>query len=176
MRKPEQKVWDALKAHAPHGVRLERIENGIGSGTADVYLLCLGSSVWFEIKALMVPANNSTPIIKRDTFEKDQPKWHISIATYGGRSYVVARDSEGQWYLVPGKDIPKLLHAPRPPTTAPARVQGPVTPPKGMTRAELRARYAVAGLPELFKRVFPQKYQTPARPAPVKVHGCTYEN
>src|SRR5690606_31485947 len=119
---------------------------------------------------LTVPAMPTTPIIKQDTFEKDQPKWHMSIHMHGGSSYVVAKDSEGVWYLIPGRDIPRVLHANAPPTAAAARLQAPTGVRRGMTKAELRAGYAVAGLPELFRRVFPQKSQgpgaPPARPVP----------
>jgi len=164
MRKPEQKVWDEISRCKPYGVRLERIENGLGSGTADIYLLSRGINVWFETKFLPAPLRSNTPIIKQSTFEKDQPKWHMSIAVNGGLSYVVAKDSLGQWYLIPGRDIPKVLHhAPR--RVAPATtLQGVAGASRGMTRSELRAKYAVAGLPELFKRVFSQQIQVAVRP------------
>jgi hypothetical protein len=165
MRKPEQKVYDELKRTKPYGIRMERIENGLGSGTADLHLLSQGQTVWFETKHLIVPVMATTPIIKNDTFEKDQPKWHMSIAIHGGRSYVVAKDTLGQWYLIPGKDIPKVLHARGPAVAAAPTLQAVVTPSRGMTRKELKAGYAVAGLPELWQRVFSQKTQPPAWPS-----------
>lgn len=105
MRKPEQRVWDAMKAHRPAQAVLERIENGVGTGTADVHGIARGVTVWFELKALRRPKRLSTRFFPNGKLGVSQVAWHRQYATHGGRSYILVRDDLRQLYLFPGGEI-----------------------------------------------------------------------
>jgi hypothetical protein len=103
MRKPEQRLYDAMKRNC---VRLERIENGVNTGTPDVHCIrCAtprGLTVWIELKVVTTPKRVTTPLIKRDRMRRDQIAWHLSYASAGGRSFILARDQARELYLFPG--------------------------------------------------------------------------
>lgn len=102
MRKPEQRVYDAMKANCADGVRLERIENAVGSGLPDVHCLRHGVTRWVELKALKQPKRANTPLFKKKTMRRDQVAWHLSYNSAGGRSFILARDDKRVLYLFPG--------------------------------------------------------------------------
>lgn len=105
MRKPEQRLWDTMKSNRPMQVRLERIENGVGNGTADVHGTARGVTAWFELKQLNRPKKDSTRFLKKNTVRVAQRAWHREYAHHGGRSYLLIRDDQRQLYLVPGGEI-----------------------------------------------------------------------
>ncbi len=133
MRKPEQKVWDTMKSHRPAQVRLERIENGVGDGTADVHGLARGVTVWFELKAVKRPVRPTTPFFSKNTLRRAQGAWHREYAHYSGRSYVLVRDDQRQLYLIPGGELHLV---------------------KGMSCSFALDRYAIESWEELFKFSF----------------------
>ena len=146
-RKKEQRVWDAMKNHCPPNVRLERVENGLAAGLPDVHGISMSLTRWFELKHLDVPKLASTPMVKNDTFEVDQVKWHKIYAHFGGTSFAVARDDEMQLYLIPGRDIPPVLQ--------PGKVgNAPRTALQALNSVQMRMRYGVPNWTELFKRAF----------------------
>lgn len=102
MRKPEQRLYDTMKSNCANGVRLERVENGVNTGTPDVHAMRRGVTRWIELKVVKRPARITTPLIKRDTMRRDQVAWHVSYNAAGGRSFILARDDRRQLYLFPG--------------------------------------------------------------------------
>lgn len=102
MRKPEQRVYDTMKSNCADGVRLERIENGVGSGIPDVHCLRGGVTRWVELKALRRPKRGSTPMFKKKTMRREQVAWHLSYNSAGGRSFILVRDDKRVLYLFPG--------------------------------------------------------------------------
>jgi hypothetical protein len=102
VRKPEQRLYDTMKANCAHGVRLERVENGVNTGTPDVHATRRGVTRWIELKVVERPVRITTPLIKRDTMRRDQIAWHLSYNSAGGRSFILARDDHRMLYLFPG--------------------------------------------------------------------------
>lgn len=109
MRKPEQRLYDSMKANCADGVRLERIENGVGSGAPDVHAIRLGVTRWIELKVVKRPVRDTTPLIKNDTLRREQKAWHLSYHSAGGQSFILVRDDQRQLYLFPGSMV---LHLP----------------------------------------------------------------
>lgn len=146
-KKAEQLVWQSFRRHAPYDVRAERVENGLAAGIPDVHALCRGKTVWFELKVFEIPVYQSTPMVKKSTFEVDQVKWHRSYTHHGGKSFALARDNKQQLYLIPGADIPpdlQLMDAPNAPRT---RLQA-------LTYREMRLLYGVKDWVQLFMKAF----------------------
>lgn len=102
MRKPEQRLYDTMRSNCADRVRLERIENGVGTGIPDVHAIRKGVTRWIELKVVTRPARLTTPLIKRDRMRRDQIAWHLSYASAGGRSWILARDQHRVLYLFPG--------------------------------------------------------------------------
>lgn len=97
-RLPEQKVWDAMRNSIGHAVRLERIENRVGSGRPDVDTLYAGRCVPVELKAVPAgwPARDSTPVLpKGKGVRLAQRNWHLDWRRWGGRSLIVVGVFEG---------------------------------------------------------------------------------
>ncbi len=146
-KKPEQRLYDTMKDHAPPEIHLERIENGIVYGTPDVHTISRGKTVWFELKVFEVPKRASTPVVKRDTFEVDQIKWHRVYAHNGGISFCLARDEAMQIFLIPGADISTILQPASGGKAALFTLQA-------LTRFQLVARYGVKDWKTAFERAF----------------------
>jgi len=91
-----------MKRNCADGVRLERIENGVGSGLPDVHCLCRGVTRWVELKALKRPKRPTTPLFKPRTLRPEQTAWHLSYNHAGGRSFILVRDDQRVLYVFPG--------------------------------------------------------------------------
>lgn len=104
MRLPEQRVWDAMRRAAPSWIWLERIENLASDGIPDVRGIRqpLGREFWVELKAATLPRRVSSLLLPGDKVRRSQINWHLRQASFGGRSWVVVRDSERRLYCVPG--------------------------------------------------------------------------
>lgn len=102
-RKPEQKLWDTMKANKPRETFMERIENGVGSGMPDVYLRKPDWQTWIELKQCNVPARISTRMLGAKGLSQDQINWHMQHASLGLYSYVLVRDDQGGLYLLRGE-------------------------------------------------------------------------
>ena len=91
MRLPEQRLWDRMRARLKgRGVRLERIENVVGTGRPDIDALSAGIFTPVELKAIEGwPVRDTTAVLGRKGLSIDQRNWHMDWARYGGRSLVV---------------------------------------------------------------------------------------
>lgn len=104
MRKPEQRLWDRMraKAVAPR-VRLERIENLVGDGTPDVIAISHGQVTWIELKAVdAFPAKAETRVLGAKGLNISQRNWHYNWYAEGGRSLIVIGINISQIYAIPG--------------------------------------------------------------------------
>lgn len=103
MRKPEQRLWDRMRRALGVEVRLERIENVVGVGTADVFALCNGRATPLELKAVEAyPAKPTTRVLGDKGLSRDQRNWHHSWAAHGGRSLIVIGVGSHDLFAVPG--------------------------------------------------------------------------
>lgn len=91
MRLPEQRLWDRMRTRLKgRGIRLERIENVVGTGRPDIDALSNGTFTPIELKAVEGwPARDATPVLGRKGLSIDQRNWHMDWARYGGRSLVI---------------------------------------------------------------------------------------
>lgn len=91
MRLPEQRLWDSMRNRLKgRGIRLERIENAVGSGRPDIDALYKGNFTTIELKAVEAwPARPLTPVLGRKGLNPDQQNWHMDWASYGGRSLII---------------------------------------------------------------------------------------
>lgn len=102
-------MYDAMKRNCADGVRLERVENAVNTGTPDVHGTRRGRTCWIELKVLRRPRRPATPLFKKKTMRKEQVAWHLSYASVGGRSVILVRDNLQQLYLFPGS-MANVLH------------------------------------------------------------------
>lgn len=104
MRKPEQKLWDAMRRACPPWVWLERIENLVGAGIPDVRGIGIGGREgWIELKAVPMPRRESSMLLGAAGCRVSQVGWHLRQASFGGRSYVLVRAAGHHLFLVPGR-------------------------------------------------------------------------
>jgi hypothetical protein len=102
MRLKEQKLWDRFKAHAGKELDLERVENLVGDGMPDVY--SVGTGVWVELKAPIVPKRANTPLLgEKEGLRVSQKNWIRNAVNRGRAVFILIRDSESELYLVPGQ-------------------------------------------------------------------------
>jgi len=105
MRKPEQRVWDAMRANCPPDVLLDRIENLAGVGTPDLYAKAQKArrSCWIEMKATVRPKRAATPMMRSSGLSPEQINWHLRRhVEFGIPTFVLVRDDQLQIYLIEG--------------------------------------------------------------------------
>jgi len=100
VRKPEQRVWDAMRSKAPPGVWLERVENVVADGMPDVHVLMHGKMAWVELKAAVCPARSSTRLLGVNGLRQSQINWHLKAAARSLPVYTLVRDDSMRLYLV----------------------------------------------------------------------------
>jgi hypothetical protein len=109
MRKKEQLLWDALKRNALDEMWLQRVENVVGDGMADVLVGC--SDKWVELKAPSSKKRAITPLLGKDEgLRTSQINWHLkrSFMPDAKPSYVLIRTAEGELLLLPGHLAPMI--------------------------------------------------------------------
>lgn len=91
-RKPEQLLWDRLRAARPADLFMERVENLVGEGRPDVDALWRGLFTPIELKAQpQLPARDATRVFGDDGLSVEQRNWHLRWSMHGGSSLVVAQ-------------------------------------------------------------------------------------
>lgn len=91
MRKPEQRLYDRMRRALFPLIRLERIENAVGTGRPDVDALANGIFTPIELKCVAAPpVRVTTPVLgDKKGLNRDQRNWHLDWRNYGGRSLIV---------------------------------------------------------------------------------------
>lgn len=104
MRKPEQRLWDRMRAALSNKVRLERIENIVAVGTPDVLVAVDGRVTLVELKvAESFPKRPNTRVLGDKGLSQDQKNWHKDWYSWGCRSLVVIGVGTKHLYAVPGR-------------------------------------------------------------------------
>lgn len=81
---------------------LDRIENGVLAGMADVNYIIRGCEGWIELKAVELPARESTPVLgDQRGLNMDQINWHLRRSQVLGVTWVFISAEPYRW-LVPG--------------------------------------------------------------------------
>ncbi len=90
-RKKEQLLWDRMRNNLGGKLRLQRVEEMLGSGTPDVLALRAGKVTWCETKAAKaVPKRPGTPLLgEAEGLTIDQRNWHLDWTMNGGRSMII---------------------------------------------------------------------------------------
>lgn len=92
VRKPEQNLWQAMRRNAPTGCWLQRIENGVSEGMADVLCVSVAGCSWLELKEPKVPVYASSKLFTGSSaLRQGQINWHLKMASLEQRTYVLAR-------------------------------------------------------------------------------------
>lgn len=103
MKRPEQKVWSAMKGHVPGHLWCQRVENIMVDGMPDLHITGPGASCWVELKHADLPVRPTTAVLGRDGLSQDQMNWHRKCCQMGGKSFVLVRDSNLELYLFRGR-------------------------------------------------------------------------
>lgn len=90
---------DGIKRVVPHFALLERIENGVHIGTADVNYCIRGSEGWIEMKAVELPKREGTPVLGRKGLNKDQVNWAIERFQVRSRTWVFITAQPYRWLV-----------------------------------------------------------------------------
>lgn len=101
MRKPEQKLYDAMRRNRPPDVRLERVENVVGDGTPDVYVKRHPHAVWVELKVSRATAGEKV-FCSESKPRTSQANWHAEGVSFGVTSFFLV-SREKVYYVFPGK-------------------------------------------------------------------------
>lgn len=107
MRKPEQRLWDAMRKACPPDILLDRIENVAGEGTPDLFVKARTAkrSCWIELKVTTRPKRPTTQMLgDAKGLNVDQRNWHdIRANAFAVPTFVLVRDDSLQLYLVSGQ-------------------------------------------------------------------------
>ena len=99
-RGPEANFWNTLKKHLPTKCKAWRIENRVGTGIPDVYLIWNGFPFWLELKV-----SNSNTVKLNPT----QVAWHTSHSHCGGVSFILVKhQGQGSLFLFEGSQSREL--------------------------------------------------------------------
>lgn len=103
MRKTEQRLWDRMREALGSKLRLERIENIVNVGTADVFSLANGRVTPVELKAVEnYPARAATRVLGEKGLSREQRNWHLSWRQNGGSSLILVGVGSYDLFAVPG--------------------------------------------------------------------------
>lgn len=103
MRKTEQRLWDRMREALGSKLRLERVENIVNVGTADVFSLANGRVTPVELKAVEgYPARATTRVLGDKGLSRDQRNWHLSWQQHGGSSIVLIGVGSRDLFAIPG--------------------------------------------------------------------------
>lgn len=105
MRLPEQRFWDRTRPRLTAHFLVERVENLVGVGTPDIWVLApTGRVTPVELKAVQGwPARLSTRVLgPKAGLSQDQKNWHLTWQQAGGRSAILVGVGGNQQFLFPG--------------------------------------------------------------------------
>jgi hypothetical protein len=100
----EASSWDwlrnGIKKTVPHFSLLERVENGVLDGMADVNYVIRGVEGWIELKAVELPARPSTPVLGREGLRiPSQVNWHLARVAAHSRTWVFVTALPFRWLV-----------------------------------------------------------------------------
>tara|TARA_R100000655_G_C2960194_1_gene188749 strand:- start:95 stop:541 length:447 start_codon:yes stop_codon:yes gene_type:complete len=96
----EKNLWLRVKKNLPHDCYATRIENRMGGGVPDVYIIWNGLVFWIELK---ITKDNKIRL------SSNQIAWNTKHSLNFGLSYIlVQRVGEGSLFLFRGEDARQL--------------------------------------------------------------------
>lgn len=107
----EATSWDwlrnGIKKTVPNFSLLERVENGVHIGTADVNYCIRGHEGWIELKAVDLPKRGDTAVLGRQGLNKEQINWHLARTQVLSQTWVFISADPYRW-LVGGHSAAKV--------------------------------------------------------------------
>lgn len=100
----EATSWDWLRTGimktVPAFALLERVENGVNIGTADVNFCIRAIEGWIELKAVDLPKRESTAVLgPKEGLNPDQINWHIKRQSLHSRTWVFISAHPYRWLV-----------------------------------------------------------------------------
>ena len=100
----EATSWDWLRdgimKRVPNFALLDRVENGVLYGMADVNYLIRGVEGWIELKSVALPTRDSTPVLgDKGLRDPDQINWHLKRSRMLGRTFVFVTAMPFRWLV-----------------------------------------------------------------------------
>lgn len=100
----EATSWDWLRAGikktVPDFSLLERVENGVNVGTADVNYVIRGVEGWIELKAVDLPKREETAVLgEKGLRDPDQINWHLGRSRVMGRTWIFISADPYRWLV-----------------------------------------------------------------------------
>lgn len=114
MRLNEQKLYDMVKKHLGNtsSLWLQRVENLAAEGMPDLVIAnSLGKTCWVELKFVVPPKREATPLLGRDGLSVKQISWHIKAASLNVPTWVLVRAGK-ELLLVTGRAAASINHWP----------------------------------------------------------------
>lgn len=96
-----------LKKHATGPIILERVENGVLAGMADVNFVIDGVEGWIELKSVPLPKRRDTRVLGDKGLNIDQVNWHLERSKAGCQTWVFISSTPWRW-LVDGGFAKKI--------------------------------------------------------------------
>jgi hypothetical protein len=99
----ESSSWDWLRKgimrQLPHFAVLDRVENGVCDGMADVNYCIRGIEGWIELKAVPLPVRARTPVLGREGLNVNQVNWHLARQQVLSKTYVFITAAPYRWLI-----------------------------------------------------------------------------
>jgi hypothetical protein len=100
----ESSFWDWVRAGIhkikPHYSLVERVENGVVAGMADVNYVICGCEGWIELKAVEFPARRGTRVLgPKQGLAPEQINWHLARGAMGSRTFVLVKATPFVWLV-----------------------------------------------------------------------------
>jgi len=103
MRKPEQRLWDAMRRNIGPQVLMKRVENYLEAGMPDTIALSRGHVTWIETKVGHWPARATTRIQWNHPLQIEQCNFHLDWRQQDGHSIIVAGIGD-EIFMIPGSN------------------------------------------------------------------------
>lgn len=100
----EATSWDWLRngitKTLPHFSLLERVENGVHFGTADVNYILRGVEGWIETKAVALPKREGTAVLgEKEGVNINQKNWHRKRQHALGKTWIFISAPPYRWLV-----------------------------------------------------------------------------
>lgn len=96
---------DGIKKTLPNFSLLDRVENGVLDGMADVNYVIRGVEGWIELKAVALPTRENTPVLGDKGMRPAQVNWHLRRQQVLGKTWIFISADPYRW-LVNGMHAP----------------------------------------------------------------------
>ena len=99
----EATSWDwlrnGIRKTLPHFSVLDRIENGVLTGMADVNYCIRGHEGWIELKAVELPKRACTAVLGARGLNKEQINWHLARQQVLSTTWVFISADPYRWLV-----------------------------------------------------------------------------